>query len=135
VVQPVALLCRGNRREGVPVSVHLGLAFARDGEGDGFVELEVRAPIQATELSAHQGEVNGQDVSLLPAREVRRRFDDLVDMRIREEGYVEPRGLLRLAVEPEARDDILHGGLVLLWWSARILRHVSVAPCGFAGRQ
>src|SRR2546426_8233808 len=56
-------------------------------------------------------------------------------MRIREEGYVDPRGLLRLAVEPEARDDSLHGGLDLAWWSLRLLRHVSVAPCGFAGRQ
>src|SRR3989442_13169192 len=55
-------------------------------------------------------------------------------MRIWEEGYVEVRGLLCLAVEPEARDDGLHGGLDLAWRSLRLLRHASVAPREFAER-
>src|SRR5207245_2097591 len=73
---------------------------------------------------AHQGEVDGQDVSPLPAREVRGRFDHLVDVRVGEQRYVESRGLLRLAVVPEARDYAFHGGLDLAWRSLRFLRHV-----------
>src|SRR2546426_152730 len=128
VLPPPPLSALGTRRESLPVSVHLGLVLARNGEGDGFVELEVRSAVQAAELPAHQGEVDGQDVSPLPAREVRGRFDHLVDVRVGEQRYVESRGLLCLAVEPEARDYAFHGGLDLAWRSLRFLRHVGSSP-------
>src|SRR6266705_5715993 len=79
VLHPAALFGLRDGRQGLPVPIHLRLVLARNRERDGLVELEVRSTIQAAELLAHQHEVDGQDVPLLPARGVCRRLDDLHD--------------------------------------------------------
>src|SRR6266540_1329906 len=132
VLHPAALFGLRDGRQGFPVPIHLRLVLARDRERDGFVELEVRSPIQAAELLAHQCEVDGQDVPLLPARRVRRRRDDGVDPGARKQGRVELRGCLRLAIEPEARDDALLGGLRVAGRRFLPSRHV-IAPSRFGG--
>ena len=84
--------------------VDLGLVLAVDPERDRFIEMEVRSSVQADELLAAEGEVDGQDLALLRARIVGRRAGDAVDPAIGKDRGVELRGLLGLSVvEPEKR--------------------------------
>src|SRR6266571_5749983 len=53
VLHPAALFSLGYGRQGFPVPIHLRLVLAGNRERDGFIELEVRATIQAAELLPH----------------------------------------------------------------------------------
>ena len=90
------------------VAVDLRLVGAVDLEGDRLVERELGAAVQRDELLAVELEADGHD----GARVARPRLAvarDLHDPRAREDRRVEPRGVLALRVEPQARCDLRHG--------------------------
>src|SRR5207244_4990048 len=94
--------------ERLPVAIDLGLVVAVDRQRDRLGELEIRAAIQPDERSAGEREVDGDDRSRGAARRVGRRAVDAIDAAVREERRVVPGRLLGVAVEPQARADLVH---------------------------
>src|SRR5262249_44248493 len=103
-----------------PVIVHLLLVLAVDLERDGLAELEVRAAVEGHEPLALDLELHGHDRSSRPAVDLEALLAvaaDAEDLGVLEDGHVELRGLLGLAVEPQAGGYLVRadGHLVLLW--------------------
>src|SRR5690606_36261635 len=93
--------------ERVPVAVDFGLGLAGNLERDRLGELEVRAAVQAGEGLAHQLELDGD--GLARPGQVGGPRRDPPQLRIGEQGDVEPGRLFGLAVEPEEGVEALHG--------------------------
>ena len=80
-------------------------------EGDGGGELEMGAAVQGHEFLAVEKEAHGEDGAGRPGHA----FLVVVgteDFRVLEDGNVEAGRLFRLAVEPQAGTDFLHGALL-----------------------
>src|SRR5690606_31820955 len=92
----------------VPVAIGFGLVVGRDLERECLGLPESGSAVEADARDAANGEVDGQDVTLLSGRKVAGREHDLADMAVGKRLGVEVRRVERVALEPEA-DRVLRG--------------------------
>jgi hypothetical protein len=84
------------------IAFGLFLIVGRDLEGKRLAVLELRAAVETETRNAEHGELYRQHVSLLAARVVGGRLANRRHFTVRKSGGVEPGGLFRVFVEPEA---------------------------------
>src|SRR5436190_583188 len=92
IFQPAALHLFPSLGEALPHPVDLALRFAVHDEGDGFRELELGTAVQREELLPVEPEPHRQDAPLRP-RHAFSVASDLAELRILEDGGIEPRRL------------------------------------------
>jgi hypothetical protein len=88
--------------DGVPVAIRFGLVSGRDLKRERFGVRERRSAVEPEARNAQHGKLDGQDVPLLPRREIPRSAVYRADRRIGKGLRVKLRRVLGTAVVPEA---------------------------------